>query len=314
MKSVVFIAFLLDSLHRVVNLALTLAILASLLLFGSQYAHAPGIQGSWPIVRLHRLGDPITLHLAALLHLPGLKPYIPLVMAVIVYIVILVSDQVFAILHGALQALRTPVARKPIPAPAAAGVESEQAREALYKEYRKIEKTLREAQRRRCTFLSVDVVGSTGMKSGETEIAITATFRAYEELLRRTFKATHAWKESWTPDGVMICFLNREDAVKAAQTILEKLLVFNERENTLKTRFDVRCGINEGDVVIFDDSDVEKLVEHTIDVAGHMQKYARPGTLLLNRELHELLETPAGFQPAAKEVDGYQTYEWAPQP
>ena len=178
---------------------------------------------------------------------------------------------------------------------------------------KQIEKQLKEAKKKNCTFLSVDVVGSTTMKDGETEIAITSTFRAYEELLRRTFKATKAWKESWTPDGVMICFLHREDAVEAAKTILTQLLAFNQHGNALKTPFNVRCGINEGEVVIFDDSDVEKLVEHTIDVAGHMQKYATPGSLLLSKEVYDVLEDTAGFRPAGKDVDGYQTYEWTPK-
>ena len=111
---------------------------------------------------------------------------------------------------------------------------------------------------------------------------------------------------------LMICYLNREDAIKAAQTILEQLLVFNHRDNALKTAFDVRCGINEGDVVVFEDSDLEKLVEHVIDVAGHMQKHAKPRTLRLSKDLYDVLQDTIGFRPTGEEVDGYQTYEWSP--
>lgn len=315
MRITVIASFVLDGLHRIVNLALSLAILGSLLLFGVQFLHAPAFEQSWPVVGLHHYGDPLVSRVTSLLHLPKLKFYMPLALTAIIYLVILVSDRIFGLLHGFIQMIQVAGVRRPKTAPAASGkIETEQAREQLYKEYRKIEKSLKEAAKKRCSFLSVDVVGSTGMKDGETEIAITATFRAYEELLKRTFKATRAWKESWTPDGVMICFLNREDAVEAAKTILQKLVVFNAKENTLKTRFDVRCGINEGEVVVFEDSDVQKLVEHVIDVAGHMQKYAKPGTLLLSSELHELLEDPSGFKPGEKEVDGYKTYEWAPEP
>jgi len=311
----VIASFILDGLHRIVNLALSLAVLGSLLLFGVQFIHAPAFQQSWPSIGLHHYGDPLVNRVTSLLHLPQFKFYMPLVLTAIIYLVILVSDRIFGLLHGLIHMIQVAGARRPKVAPTAdSSVESEKAREKLLKEYRKIEKSLKEATKKRCTFLSVDVVGSTGMKDGETEIAITSTFRAYEELLKRTFKATRAWKESWTPDGVMICYLSREDAVEAAKTILQKLLVFNEKDNTLRTRFDVRCGINEGEVVVFEDSDVQKLVEHVIDVAGHMQKYAKPGTLLLSSELYELLEDPSGFQRGDKEVDGYKTYEWAPQP
>jgi class 3 adenylate cyclase len=312
----VIVSFLLDGLHRVVNLVLSLAMLASLLLFGVQFVHNDAFASSWPVRELHHLGDPVVDRLTMWLHLPAARPYMPLALMAIVYLVIVLSDRLFGLAHGLVRMVQAAQVRRPgaAPAPATGGVESEKARAELYKEYRKIEKTLKEAKRKRCAFLSVDVVGSTGMKSGETEIAITSTFRAYEDLLKRTFKATRAWKESWTPDGVMICFLNREDAVEAAQTILRGLLAFNEGENALKTRFDVRCGVNEGEVVVFDDSDLEKLVEHTIDVAGHMQKYAKPGTLLLSSELYDVLEDQSGFVPTEQTVDGYRTYAWSPSP
>jgi len=188
------------------------------------------------------------------------------------------------------------------------------ARAQLYKEYHEIEKALSEAKRRRCAFLSIDVVGSAAIKSSETEIAVTSTFRAYENLLRRIFKATHAWKEAWTPDGVMICFLNLSDAINAGQAILRQLPAFNERNNRLKGKFEVRCGLNEGEVVIFEDSAVEKLVEHTIDITGHMQKHATPGTLLLSKDVYDVLQDRSGFRPTGQEVDGYATYEWSPNP
>ena len=316
MRSASVATSVLDAVQRVINIALTILILLCLALFAVGFFHAPAIATAWPVALLHRFGDPIANRLAALLHLPGARAYMPLVMALIVYLAIVVSDRIcgaiYRVLHSARASAPKPAAQTA--APAQTGVESEQAREQLYKEYRKIEKALKEAKRKQCSFLSVDVVGSTTMKNGETDVAIKATFHAYEELLKRTFLATHAWKESWTPDGVMICFLNREDAVQAGKSILQQLLVFNQRDNALKTRFEVRCGANEGEVVVFDDSDLEKLVEHVIDVAGHMQKHATPGTLMLSKELYGLLEDSTGFAPTGKEVDGYQTYAWAPTP
>ncbi len=270
-------------MQRIVDLVLSLLILASLLLSAAQFVHIGGISDSWLVVQLHRFGDPIVAPVARMLPAAA-KHYAPLVLAAILYVLMVILDRLFAVARRAAATPRRAPAAVAKAAPAATSVESEKARAQLLKEYAQIEKALTEAKRRRCSFLSVDVVGSTAIKSGETEIAVSSTFHAYEDLLRRTFKATRAWKESWTPDGVMICFLNLSDAIKAAQSILQQLPAFNERANRLKERFEVRCGVNEGEVVIFEDSTVEKLVERTIDIAGHMQKYATPGTLWLEQK------------------------------
>jgi len=267
---------------------------------------------AWPLVQLHRLGDPFVSAVAG--WLPAVaKPFAPLILAAIIYFVMILSNRLFALGRHIVPSPKPEPTSKAKAASAAARVESEKARSQLYKEYHEIESALKSAKRRRCTFLSVDLVGSTSIKSGESEIAVTATFRAYEDLLRRTFKTTRAWKQSWTPDGAMICFLNLSDAIKAAQTILQELPGFNQRNNRLKAQLAVRCGVNEGDVVIFEDSALEKLVEHTIDVAGHMQKHATPGTLLVSAAVYEALEDRSGFRATGEEVDGYATYEWSPE-
>lgn len=302
---------MLDGVRRIVNLVLGLSILASLLLFAAQFI-GRGVADAWPMVELHRFGYPIVSDVGGWLPASA-KRYAPLLLAVVIYVVMMIADRLFVAANRATASpRRAPVSKTQAP-PTPTGIESEKARGQLYKEYRQIEKALSEAKRKRCSFLSVDVVGSTSIKSGETDVAVTSSFRAYEDLLRRTFRATRAWKESWTPDGAMVCFLNLSDAIKAAQTILRQLSGFNERDNRLKARFEVRCGLNEGEVVIFEDSAVEKLVEHTIDVAGHMQKYAKPGTLLLSKEVYEALDDQSGFRATDQEVDGYSTYEWSPR-
>jgi class 3 adenylate cyclase len=299
-----------DMLQRILNSILTLAILGCLLLYAIEFLSAGLLDEAWPLERFARFGAPFVAGIARWLPGPA-KPFAPLVLAAIIYFVIVISNRLFALGRHAAATAKPAHAAK-AKTPAATTVESEKARAQLYKEYHQIESALKAAKRRRCTFLSVDVAGSTAIKVGEAEIAVTATFRAYEDLLRRTFKATHAWKQSWTPDGAMVCFLNLTDAVTAAQTILRELPDLNDRDNRLKARLSVRCGVNEGDVVIFDDSAIEKLVERTIDVAGHLQKNAAPGTLLVSADVYEALQDRSGFEPAAEEVDGYATYAWSP--
>ena len=75
----------------------------------------------------------------------------------------------------------------------------------------------------------------------------------------------------------------------------------------------VRCGANEGEVVVFEDSNLEKLVDQVIDVAGHMQRSAIPDTLRLSADLYKVLDDSTGFQPTGETVDALATYEWSPQ-
>lgn len=190
--------------------------------------------------------------------------------------------------------------------------ESEQQRAVLLKRYREIEDALKSASKKTCAFLSIDVVGSTKMKLDERKTAIDATFQAYEEMVKQTFEAYGVWKETWTPDGVMACFLDRELAVSAAQQILSSLATFNQNENQLRTPIAVRCGANEGDVAIFEDSQLEKVADHSIDVAGHMQKYAAENALQVSDAFYQKLQKRDGFEATGRDVDGFQTYEWKP--
>jgi len=111
---------------------------------------------------------------------------------------------------------------------------------------------------------------------------------------------------------VMSCFLDRELGVAAAQQVLSSLGKFNADENQMRMPFEVRCGLNEGEVLIFDDSQLEKVADRTIDVAGHMQKFAAVNTLWLSADVYGKLEHKENFQPVESEVDGFAVFEWKP--
>ncbi|HVA27639.1 MAG TPA: hypothetical protein VNF68_05635, partial [Candidatus Baltobacteraceae bacterium] len=197
-------------------------------------------------------------------------------------------------------------------APTKLAAETEKDREVLLKRFREIEATLKGAARKQCTFVSIDVVGSTKMKIGERASAIAATFQAYEELVRKHFDSHGVWKQTWTPDGVMACFLDTDLAVAAAQLILADLPEFNEEHKLMRDAFHVRAGLNVGEVSIFEDSQLEKVADHSIDVAGHMQKYAGEDQLWLSEEVLATLTNRDGFTPAEKDVDGHAAYSWSP--
>lgn len=295
-----------DAIHRIVGFVLAIAIVLCLLYSAVSFVHAPRVSEFAGIAQLHRFGDPLAARVAEAFHAPSAKRYAGLALALVSYLLILAFDRFFALVHRELWN-RAPLPKAQTVVLAA---DSEEAREELVRKYREIEQALKEAKRKRCTFLSIDVVGSTQMKEGEDEIAITASFKAYEDLLKRTFLLNRAWKQAWTPDGVMICFADREKALASAKTILEKLDQFNTRDNKLKMPFHVRCGMNEGDVAIFEDTNLEKIADQVIDVAGHMQKYAMPDSLWISEELYNSLDERSGFGPADSEVDGLRVYAW----
>ncbi len=320
------VLFSVRATQRVFDVGLTAAIAAVFILFGLQFPHSPRVDELWPIVQLRRLGDPVIAGAGSWLDIswPSQSTsYLPIGLAFGVWILKIILDAILLRGHRLLGKL--------MPAPQLAGAgapldslelglddtisaDSERSREELLKRYREIEQALKGSKRKRCTFLSVDIVGSTQLKVGERETDIAATFQAYEEILRKIFEQYGAWKQAWTPDGVMVCFLQVDLGVAAGQRVLQSLNRFNEVDNKLRTPFRVRCGLNEGEIPIYEDSKLEKVADHVIDVAGHMQKQGTPGALWLGEEAYKQLTDKSGFRPTGQEVDGFGVYEWVPEP
>jgi class 3 adenylate cyclase/predicted Ser/Thr protein kinase len=319
------ILFLVGALRNLLSVILWVVVVSFLVLFGLEFYRSPEVEGFRLVVVIRQWGGPIVAQTKAWLNPPAsFSPFVPFALALAVW-------GVQALLHAGMRqvhyrlALLLPVeepVKGPRPvAPARAGQvalaappDSEKAREELLKRYHEIEEALKSAKRKGCTFLSVDIVGSTKMKAGAGDTNVTISFHAYEDMLKKVFKEYGAWKQAWTPDGVMICFLQRELAVGAAQRILQGLDEFNAKYNRLRTPFQARCGINEGEVRIYEDTHLERVADRVIDVAGHMQKEGRPNTIWLSKEVYSQLSDKSGFHPLNKKVDGYEVYQWSLEP
>ncbi len=199
-----------------------------------------------------------------------------------------------------------------IDAVASAG-SSRESREELLHLFDDTRKKL-ESMSKDVAFLSIDVVSSTKMKRGEAKPLIELTFKEYKVYVANIIAKYHALKSSWTPDGVMICFSTADDAVMAAKDVLEGMPLFNRAKNSIKTPFQIRCGVNHGNVYYDADTPMEEMSDHVIDVAGHMQKYANPDSIYLSKECFEMLEkTAEGFAPIDITVDEFKVYCWEPQ-
>jgi class 3 adenylate cyclase len=185
---------------------------------------------------------------------------------------------------------------------------------AMLREYSEAQKILHQGKRH-LAFLSIDVIGSTKMKIGEDKLVVEHAFTEYKKFVDRILKSNKVWKVAWTPDGIMCAFLSCEDATCAAQTVLAELPWFNDGAHKLRTPFDVRCGINTGEVIFPEEKGMEEISDEVIDVAGHMQKYATHQTLWLAKEVLAELTTADGFvQVPDKLVDGRTPFEWRPKP
>src|SRR5579885_2649124 len=124
----------------------------------------------------------------------------------------------------------------------AASLASGKNRQELLKEFANIKKEL-EKIGRDLAFLAIDVEDSTGMKQGEDPGIVEHDFLEYHNFVEAKFKEHGLIKAAWTPDGVMACFNTIEDAVQAAQNILNGLEYFNRSVKVMKRDFVIRCGI-----------------------------------------------------------------------
>jgi class 3 adenylate cyclase len=188
----------------------------------------------------------------------------------------------------------------------------EEERDRLVRDYTELKKRL-EKSKKSLAFLSVDIVGSTRIKAGQDPLLAEMLFKQYRHLLEEIFKKFRDLGASWTPDGVMVCFKEVNQGCEAGKDLLRRLPDFNHKNNPLGFPIQVRCGLNAGEVPYDENTPLELLSDRVLDITGHLQKAARPDTLLITEEIHKRLrpDIKKGFCATDKEVDGYKLFEWA---
>ncbi len=321
-----YLLLALGTIKLVADVALFAAIGALLVLFGLQFPHAAKVDSLWMIRMLHLWGDPVLAEAASMFGrvwpLDGVS-YLPVAGGFILLAVKLGFDTLMLRFTRLVQKL-LPLPEESLALSASASSQgisvsstllalaavSEKAMAKIQRRYVRVERRLGAAKPRWCTFLAVGVVDAVDMKLGADPEKVTRSFNAYENMLKEAFQLTGAWKEAWTPEGVMVCYLDVRHALDAGQRVLKGLEGFNAQLNELPHPFRICCGLNEGEVVIFEDSKLQKVADHVIDVAGHMAKNARPNSLWLSSEVHDRLEEKSGFHPANAQVDGFTVFEW----
>ncbi|KTD29822.1 MULTISPECIES: hypothetical protein [Legionella] len=182
-------------------------------------------------------------------------------------------------------------------------------RKKILKEFALLKSKL-DSMGQQLAFLAIDVVDSTGMKRNEDKYVAAYDFDRYNQLVSSSLKESGVLKYAMTPDGIMSCFRTVDDAVRAAQNLLDKLKVFNATSKKIKRDFQIRCGINAGFVYFDEDTPLEQVSDRVIDIAGHMQKYAKPNCINIAASAIEPLKNRGGFSETNDVIDEQKVFEW----
>ncbi len=166
-----------------------------------------------------------------------------------------------------------------------------------------------------CTFLSVDIVGSTRMKADADSLSVEFTFNEYHTFVERTVKRYGGRVHSTAGDGVTAAFDHPQQAFGAARNIQAGLLELNTFRNKIGQPIVLRQGMHTGTVVAPDATDVTTLeFSHVIDLAAHFQKAAPPGGVAVSDSASAYL--PGGAAALGGErlqVSGMEGTVWAPR-
>ncbi len=169
-----------------------------------------------------------------------------------------------------------------------------------------------EGQRQRRAFLSVDVVGSSEMKSAANELEAEYSFQKFHRWLEWIVTKHGGQIHSVACDGAMRMFSDDSEAVKTALELQKEIDQFNATQNLLPFPFRIRCGISAGNVPVGDEIVIGQIHSHVLDRAAILQKRAKPGgivvggevsgaALMLLGEVSPLTDPPNG-QPAFERI------------
>lgn len=138
------------------------------------------------------------------------------------------------------------------------------------------------------SFLDIDVVDSYGMKAlANRPDRIIHSFDRFREFARVLIEEFDGSFLNCNGDEIMSFFESAHQAVRCGSAFLERLDEFNEKENVLDTPFRVRIGVHTGEALV----DRRRGVAYStaLDVAGHLQKDAPIGGVLVSEQTLEAL-------------------------
>ncbi len=176
-------------------------------------------------------------------------------------------------------------------------------REYLLRQLIELQEELKSGERS-VTFLSVDVVGSTSMKSNADPLAVEYSFGEYTKYVTEVASQFDGSVHSTAGDGIMLVFEHPQAAFLASRRLHAGLLEFNAFKNRIGSPFQIRCGIHTGTVVAPAGDAGSVNYSHVIDIAAHVQRAAPPGGTAVSEDAAEYI--PGGERAiGTEETDVY---------
>ena len=140
------------------------------------------------------------------------------------------------------------------------------------------------------TALDLDVAGSAQLKLDTNPADVTAAFTGFWKFADLIMLSKGARLLNRAGDGAIYLFGDPNKAMVAAKEFLRNLDgQFNAKKNTLKAPFRVRMGLHHG-VMMADPSHAGgDVFSQVLDIAGHLQKAAATGEILISEPVYEKL-------------------------
>lgn len=186
-------------------------------------------------------------------------------------------------------------------------------RQALVQQLMDIQDRLKQEEMR-ASFLSLDVVGSTRMKTENDALSVEFTFSEYHRYIE-TIANRHGGRiHSTAGDGVICVFDEPSHAFDAGRAMLGGLFEFNTFRNRLNSSIELRAGLHTGTVSAPGNDASRVDFAHVIDLAAHLQKEAEPGTLAVSKDA--AMDLPRGLDSVGNDrfsIDGFEAALWRPR-
>jgi class 3 adenylate cyclase len=163
------------------------------------------------------------------------------------------------------------------------------------------------------TFLSVDVVNSTGIKREADPLSAEYSFGEYTQFVTNSGNQFGGVVHSTAGDGVLLAFEHPYPAFQAARRIQAGLPEFNQHRNKTGIPFSARCGIHTGAVMAAGGDIRSVAFSHVIDMTTHVQRLAPEDGIAVTEDAAAFM--PGGTDCVGEEVgevQGKRTYLWRP--
>lgn len=142
----------------------------------------------------------------------------------------------------------------------------------------------------RITFLSLDIVGSTKMKTLSDPLSVEFTFTEYHQFVDRIARKWGGSVHSTAGDGVTCAFEDPHAAFLAAKNVQTGIIELNTFRNKIGVPIVLRAGVHSGTVLTPQAGDIKSVnFASVIDIAAHLQKACPPGGIAVSEDASMLM-------------------------